>query len=306
MNLTVTVSPHIKSKHNIQKVMLDVIIALTPAAALAVWFYQYKALFLIITCVASCCLTEHISQKIIKRKDTLFDLSAVVTGLLLAFCLPPAIPLWIAAAGGVFAILVGKAIFGGLGHNPFNPALVGRAFLQISWPKDMSLWTKPYDALTTATPLSIAKLHLQGGIPDNWTLFFGNFAGSLGETSKLMLLLGALYLIYRKHIKLHTPLSYIVTAAVFALLFKENPIFHLLTGGLILGAFFMATDPVTTPLSRNGKIIFGIGCGLLTMLIRLKGGFPEGVCYSILIMNMLTPFIDKMTVIKKFGAPKIK
>lgn len=167
----------------------------------------------------------------------------------------------------------------------------------------MSLWTKPYDALTTATPLSIAKLHLPGNIPEGWTLFFGNFAGSLGETSKLMLLLGALYLIYRKHIKLYTPLSYILTAAVLALLFKENPIFHLLTGGLILGAFFMATDPVTTPLSRNGKIIFGIGCGLLTMLIRLKGGFPEGVCYSILIMNMLTPFIDKMTVIKKFGAP---
>ena len=237
-----------------------------------------------------------------RRQDTLADLSAVVTGLLLAFCLPPAIPLWIAAAGGIFAILVGKAIFGGLGHNPFNPALVGRAFLQVSWPKDMSLWTAPYDAVTTATPLGIMKLNLPGILPDNWTLFFGNFAGSLGETPKLILLLGALYLLFRKHIKLYTPLSFIITAAILALFFKENPVFHLLTGGLILGAFFMATDPVTTPLSRNGKIIFGIGCGVLTMLIRLKGGFPEGVCYSILIMNMLTPFIDKMTVIKKFGA----
>ena len=303
MNLTVTVSPHIKSKDNIQRVMRDVIIALTPAALMTVWFYQFKALFLIATCVASCCLTEYISQKIIKRKDTLSDLSAVVTGLLLAFCLPPSLPLWIAAAGGVFAILVGKSIFGGLGHNPFNPALVGRAFLQISWPKDMSLWIQPYDALTTATPLAISKFNLPGVLPDNWMLFFGNFAGSLGETPKLMLLLGALYLLFRKHIKLYTPMSYILTAAVLALLFRENPIFHLLTGGLILGAFFMATDPVTTPLSRNGKIIFGIGCGALTVLIRLKGGFPEGVCYSILIMNMLTPFIDKMTVIKKFGAP---
>lgn len=302
MNLTVTVSPHIKSGDNIQKVMRDVIIALTPAALMTVWFYQFKALFLITTCVASCCLAEYIFEKVTKRKETLSDLSAVVTGLLLAFCLPPAIPLWIAASGGFFAILVGKSIFGGLGHNPFNPALVGRAFLQVSWPKDMSLWIRPCDAVTTATPLGITKLNLPGILPDTWTLFFGNFAGSLGETPKLMLLLGALYLLFRKHIKLYTPLSYIITAAILALLFRENPIFHLLTGGLILGAFFMATDPVTTPLSRNGKIIFGIGCGVLTMLIRLKGGFPEGVCYSILIMNMLTPFIDKMTVIKKFGA----
>ncbi len=302
MNLTVTVSPHIKSGQDIRRVMRDVIIALTPAALMTVWFYQFKALFLITTCVASCCLAEYIFEKVTKRNNTLSDLSAVVTGLLLAFCLPPSIPLWIAAAGGFFAILVGKAIFGGLGHNPFNPALVGRAFLQVSWPKDMSLWTAPYDTVTTATPLGITKLNLPGIIPDNWTLFFGNFAGSLGETPKLMLLLGALYLLFRKHIKLYTPLSFIITAAILALLFKENPVFHLLTGGLILGAFFMATDPVTTPLSRNGKIIFGIGCGILTMLIRLKGGFPEGVCYSILIMNMMTPFIDKMTVIKKFGA----
>ncbi|MFH2069501.1 MAG: RnfABCDGE type electron transport complex subunit D [Candidatus Omnitrophota bacterium] len=302
MNLTVAVSPHIKSGQDIRQVMRDVIIALTPAALTAIWFYRYKGLFLLITCVASCCLAEYLFAKATKRKETVSDLSAIVTGLLLAFCLPPAIPLWIAAAGGLFAILVGKAIFGGLGHNPFNPALVGRAFLQVSWPKDMSLWIQPYDALTTATPLGITKLNLPGILPDTWMLFFGNFAGSLGETPKLMLLLGALYLLYRRHIKLYTPLSYIITAAALALLFRESPVFHLLTGGLILGAFFMATDPVTTPLSRNGKIIFGIGCGVLTMLIRLKGGFPEGVCYSILIMNMLTPFIDKMTVIKKFGA----
>ncbi len=302
MNLTVTVSPHIKSTDNIRKMMRDVLIALTPAALMTVWFYQFRALLLIATCVASCCLAEYIFTKTTKRKETFSDLSAVVTGLLLAFCLPPAIPLWIAASGGAFAILVGKSIFGGLGHNPFNPALVGRAFLQVSWPKDMSLWIQPYDTLTTATPLAISKFNLPGVLPDTWTLFFGNFAGSMGETPKLMLLLGALYLLFRKHIKLYTPLSYIITTAVLALLFKESPVFHLLTGGLILGAFFMATDPVTTPLSRNGKIIFGIGCGVLTMLIRFKGGFPEGVCYSILIMNMLTPFIDKMTVIKKYGA----
>lgn len=302
MNLFLTASPHIKSKENIQRIMLDVIIALAPAAIMSIWFYKFRALFLILTCIASCCLAEYVSQKMMKRVNTLFDLSAVVTGLLLAFCLPPSIPLWIAVVGGFFSIAVGKEIFGGLGHNPFNPALVGRAFLQISWPKDTSFWITPYDSLTTATPLSIAKLNLEGNIPDTWTLFFGNFSGCLGETPKLMLLLGAFYLIYRKHIKLYTPLSYILTSAVFALVFKENPLFHVLTGGLILGAFFMATDPVTTPLSKNGKIIFGIGCGLLTILIRMKGGFPEGVCYSILIMNMLTPFIDKITLIKKFGA----
>lgn len=302
MALFVNISPHIKSEENIQKVMLDVMIALSPAAAVSVCFYKFNALFLILTCIGSCCLAEYVSQKVMKQANTLSNISAVVTGLLLSFCLPPSIPLWIAAVGSFFSIVMGKEIFGGLGHNPFNPALLGRAFLQISWPKDTSLWVTPYDSLTTATPLSIAKLNLEGNIPGNWTLFIGNFSGSLGETSKLMLLLGAFYLLYRKQIKLYTPLSYIVTAAVFVLVLNGNPLFHILTGGLILGAFFMATDPVTTPISRNGKILFGIGCGLLTILIRMKGGFPEGVCYSILIMNMLTPFIDKITLVKKFGA----
>ena len=228
-------------------------------------------------------------------------MSAVVTGMLLAFCLPPSMPLWMAAVGGIFSISIGKQIFGGLGHNPFNPALIGRAFLQISWPREMTSWINPFDGLTSATPLSITKLELEGAVPEFHTLFFGNFAGCLGETSKFLLLLGAGYLILRRHIKLYIPVSYIVTVVILAILFNVNPLFHLLTGGLILGAFFMATDPVTSPISSKGKIIFGIGCGLFTMLIRLKGGFPEGVCYSILIMNMLTPLIDKITQIKRFG-----
>jgi len=175
MNVFVSVSPHIKSEENIQKVMRDVLIALSPAAIMSVWFYKSSALLLILTCIASCCLAEYVSQKVMKRGNTLSNLSAVVTGLLLAFCLPSSIPLWIAAVGCIFSIVMGKEIFGGLGHNPLNPALLGRAFLQISWPKDTSLWVAPYDGLTTATPLSITKLSLEGIIPGNWTLFWGNF-----------------------------------------------------------------------------------------------------------------------------------
>jgi electron transport complex protein RnfD len=302
MSLTVTVSPHIKSKESVQSVMLDVIISLIPATILAIWFFKLRSLIVILVCIISCCLTEYLAQKIMRRENTVSDLSAAVTGLLLAFCLPPSTPFWIAGIGGMFSIIFGKTIFGGLGHNPFNPALVGRAFLQLSWPKDTSVWTTPFDALTTATPLSITRYGLEGKIPDTFSLFIGNCAGCIGETSKLALIIGALYLLYRKHIKLHIPLSYIITAIIVSVLFKTDPVFHILTGGLVLGAFFMATDPVTSPVTDTGKIIFGIGCGLLTILIRLKGGFPEGVCYSILIMNMVTPFIDKITIRKRFGA----
>jgi electron transport complex protein RnfD len=301
-NLIVAVSPHIKDRATISTVMLDVIIALLPAAVLSVYFYSQRAFFLILVCVVSCCATEYVSRRVMKRNTTLTDMSAVVTGMLLAFCLPPSMPLWMAAVGGIFSMSIGKQIFGGLGHNPFNPALIGRAFLQISWPKEMTHWIRPFDCLTSATPLSMTKLGLEGAVPDFHALFFGNFAGCLGETSKFLLLLGAGYLILRRHIKLYIPVSYLVTVVILAVLFNVDPLFHLLTGGLILGAFFMATDPVTSPISSKGKIIFGIGCGLFTMLIRLKGGFPEGVCYSILIMNMLTPLIDKITRIKRFGA----
>ncbi len=299
--IIVTTSPHIKSKNTVQKIMFDVIIACIPIILASVYFYRINALKTILVCVIFSCLTEFVFQKITKRKNSINDLSAVVTGLLLAFCLPPKLPLWIVAIGAIFSISVGKQIFGGLGYNPFNPALIGRAFLQVSWPKEMGTWILPFDGLTSATPLTISKLNLSEKIPDYFDMFFGNISGSLGETSKIAIIVGAIYLLLRKQIKLYTPVSYILSAIIMCFIFNSNLLFHVLTGGLLLGAFFMATDPVTTPITNTGKIIFGIGCGFLTILIRIKGGFPEGVCYSILIMNMFTPIIDKITKIKRFG-----
>jgi len=203
--------------------------------------------------------------------------------------------------GGAVAILIGKEIFGGLGHNPFNPALVGRAVLLASWPMHMTSWVRPLDAVSCATPLGIVKMGLNENLPSYMDMLVGNRAGCLGETSVLALLIGAGYLLYRKHISLHIPLTYVGTVFAVALIFKKDPLFNVMAGGLILGAFFMATDMVTSPLTGRGKMIFGTGCGLLTMLIRYEGGFPEGVCYSILIMNMVTPLIDRLTEQRPFG-----
>ena len=300
-NLIVTSSPHARSGETIGSVMFDVILALVPAALASVYFYSSGAVMLMTVCILGCCSAEYVSRRMMGRKATLTDLSAVLTGLLLAFCLPPSLPLWMAAAGSIFAVTIGKQVFGGLGHNPFNPALIGRAFMQISWPKEMTAWTAPFDGTTCATPLSITKMGLEGNVPGLQALFLGDFGGCLGETSKLLLIIGGLYLIYRGHIRPAIPVSYLLTVVVLALLFRVDVLFHLLAGGLILGAFFMATDPVTSPVSFKGKVIFGAGCGLFTMLIRMVGGFPEGVCYSILIMNMLTPLIDRVTRIRKFG-----
>lgn len=306
--LLISVSPHLRTKENVPRVMLDVIIALIPASLAAVYFFRWYALRTILVCVIFAPLAEWVSQKIMKRTNIIDDFSAVVTGLLLALTLPPTIPPWIAAIGAIVAIVLGKQIFGGLGWNPFNPALVGRAVLVASWPLEMTTWIKPVttgfvQAVTTATPLNIIKEKLVEEIlPTHLEMFLGNRAGSLGETSVLLILIGALYLFYCKQITWHIPLSFIGVVAFLSFLLKLDVLFNLFAGGLILGAFFMATDYVTSPLTRKGQIIFGFGCGLMTMLIRLKGGFPEGVCYAILIMNMLTPTIDKLTVPKKFGA----
>jgi len=307
-HLLVSASPHLRTKENVPRVMLDVIIALVPAALAAVYFFRWYALRIILVCVIFAPLSEWVSQKIMKRKNTIDDFSAVVTGLLLALTLPPTIPPWIAAIGVIVAIVLGKAIFGGLGWNPFNPALVGRAVLTVSWPLEMTTWIKPItsgliQAVTTATPLNIIKEKMiEEKLPTYLEMFLGNRAGSLGETSVLLILIGALYLFYRKQITWHVPLSFAGIVVFLSFVLKLDVLFNLFAGGLMLGAFFMATDYVTSPLTRKGQVIFGLGCGLMTMLIRLKGGFPEGVCYSILIMNMLTPAIDKFTVPKKFGA----
>lgn len=307
-------SPHLTSGQTISIIMRDVIIALLPATAAAVYFFRLNAVLVIITTILSCVLSEYIANKVMKKPVTIGDYSAAVTGLLLAFNLPPAIPLWMAAVGGVFAIIITKQLFGGLGMNFINPALAARAFLMASWPVAMTTWTKTaVDTVTSATPLAIIKKGGEVAVdtpPDIINLFIGNVPGSLGETSALALLVGAVYLVARRVITLEIPLAFIGTVAVMTWilggdsLFTGNFLYHLFAGGLILGAFYMATDYTTSPVSFTGKIIMGIGCGLLTAVIRLYGGYPEGVCYSILLMNLAVPLIDKYTLPKSFGGGK--
>lgn len=307
--LIVSSSPHLHNGNSVAKAMRDVLIALIPALIASLYFFGWAAAKVIITCILAAVLSEAVAQKIMKREVTIDDGSAVVTGLLLAFCLPSTLPLWMAAIGAVVAIIIGKQMFGGLGNNIFNPALIGRAVLLASWPVAMTSWVAPLDGVTTATPLGMLK---QGVIaeqlPSLWNLFIGNVGGSLGETSAVALILGGIYLLYKGHIDWRIPFSYLGTVFVFTLIvgfvIGEGlwyPLFHLLSGGLFLGAFFMATDWVTSPITKKGKIIFGIGCGLLTVIIRLMGGYPEGVCYSILLMNMITPLIDRYTKARVFG-----
>ncbi len=306
--LMVSSSPHQRTAVTTPVIMSDVILALMAPALAGVWFFGLRALAMMGTCVVAAVGTEATLQRLTRKPVTVGDCSAAVAGLLLALVLPPDLPLWMAAIGAVFSMAIAKFIFGGLGHNIFNPALIGRAVLVASWPVFMTRWRWPvfdapwipdFDALTSATPLGLLRL---SGIKTPYlNLFLGNVAGSIGETSALAILVGAAYLLYRGHIRLRIPVSFIATVAVLAAMFGEDPLFHVLAGGLMLGAFFMATDYVTSPLTAKGQIIFGVGCGLLTILIRLYGGYPEGVCYAILIMNSATAFIDRLTVPRKFG-----
>ncbi|HRR96287.1 MAG TPA: RnfABCDGE type electron transport complex subunit D [Candidatus Ratteibacteria bacterium] len=298
-------APHIHSNETTGKIMLSVIIALIPPLIGAIWFFGLYSLKIIVVSIVSCVLSELLSQIIFKKKIRIFDGSAIITGILLAFVLPPRIPLWVVGFGGFLAIFLIKEIFGGIGFNIFNPALASRAILLACFPVFMTHWIQPFDysidAITTATPLTILKENFSQQLPSLWQMFIGIRAGCLGETSVLLLLLGAIFLLCRKVITLHIPVSYILTVAILSVIFKQNVAMQVMAGGLILGAFFMATDYVTSPLTKKGKIIFGIGCGIITFLIRLKGSYPEGVCYSILFMNMLVPLIDKYTLPKKFG-----
>ncbi len=291
--LILSVSPHLHSGTSTREIMIDVLIALFPAAIFSVLLFGLKALILIVVSILACVLTELICQLIRKKPLAIGDFSAVVTGLLLAFCVSAALPWWMIALGGFVSIAVAKELFGGVGFNIFNPALIGRAFLLASYPVAMTTWPKPFDMVTGATPLGMLK-ERAGEIPALSNLFFGNIGGSLGETSAILLLVGAAYLFYKKVIDWRVPAAYFGTVAVFALLAGQQILFHLLSGGLILGAFFMATDYATSPMTTKGKLIFGAGCGILTMTIRLFGGYPEGVCYAILIMNMFVPLMDKI------------
>ncbi len=307
--LTGTAAPHVLSTENTTKIMRDVIIALIPALIGAVYFFGLSALKLTLVSVAAAVLTEFVIQKATKKPVTISDLSAVVTGILLAYNVPPTAPWWLVAIGSIFAIGIAKQAFGGIGQNFINPALAGRAMLLASWPVLMTTWVNPGpDAVSAATPLAILKGgEAVGTLPPIMDTFIGNIGGCIGETSVILLLIGGIYLIARKVISWRTPVAYILTVAVLTFIFAggvEPMLYHVFSGGLILGAFFMATDYPSTPITPKGKIIFGIGAGILTTVIRLKGGYPEGVSYSILLMNLASPLIEKFTQPRVFGEVK--
>ncbi|MDR2393054.1 MAG: RnfABCDGE type electron transport complex subunit D [Treponema sp.] len=326
-SLILASSPHIVSPVATQQLMANVLIALAPASVFGVVIFGFPALLTIIVAVAAAVLAEACFRSILKQDIRIKDLSAAVTGLLLALILPPATPLWITALGSIFAIVVAKEFFGGLGANVFNPALIGRAFLIMSFPAAITTWYGPTgfgvslsDAVTTATPLNILK---QGGALADvarslgltpsadygsvmGTLFLGNHGGCIGETSILLLLVGAVYLLLTKTIDWRAPAAMIGATVVSSLFLGMDPLFAVLSGGVLFGAVFMATDYVSTPLTANGKLVFGFGAGLITVLIRKWGNYPEGVTYGLLIMNAVTPFLNRLLQ-KKYGfVPKPK
>lgn len=310
-------SPHIRTKENVEKIMYDVIIALIPALLVSIYFFGLKALLVTLVSVIACVFTEYLINKFLKKEESHFDGSAVITGILFAYVIPVTLPIKFVILGSFISIALGKMVFGGLGHNIFNPALVGRIFLMISYPVAMTNWIVPRgfegvlnaDGVTGPTALAIIKngegmeKFLNNPLMD---MFIGKMGGSLGETSALALIIGGLYLIYKKHIDYKVPLAIISFVGLIALIFGQNPLYHILSGGLILGAFFMATDMVTSPYTNKGKIIFALGIAGITMLIRLKGSYPEGVAFSILIMNAFTPLINKYIKPKKFSEVKTK
>ena len=303
-------SPHAHANGSLSRIMLDVVVALLPTTAAGVWFFGLPALWTVLTCVATCLVTEALCRLAMKRESTVGDLSAVVTGLLLALNLPAGLPLWMCVVGSVFAIAVAKQVFGGLGMNPFNPALAARAFMLISFTGPMTTWLKPLwwkapEAMTTATPLASVKAGAATQVPPILDLLVGNMPGCIGEVSAVALALGAAYLLVRRVITWHIPAAFLATVAVYALISGRAPAHvEILTGGVMIGAFFMATDYVTSPTTGLGKVIFGCGCGLLTMLIRQFGSYPEGCSFAILIMNAVCPLINRWTQPKPFGNRK--
>ncbi len=317
--LTVSPSPHIKNHDTTRSVMIDVIIALIPALVWGVYVFGARVLTLTVLSLASCIGFEALTQKILRRPITVLDFSAAVTGLLLALNLPAAVPLWIPVVGGFFAIVIVKQLFGGIGKNVINPALAARVFL-FAWPNEMNTFTSPgtklsafavklsdADVVATATPLSSLKT---GALPPDspFAMLIGNMGGSIGEVSALLLLAGGVYLLIRRVITWHIPVSFIATVAAISYLLPRNGadgaqfmVYELLSGGLIIGAVFMATDYSTSPVTPVGRIIYGVGCGLITVFIRYFGGYVEGVSFAILIMNLLVWYIDKFTRPARFG-----
>ena len=281
-----------------------VLAALAPAGIAGVYFFGLRAAAVMAVCVVSCVAFEYLWERCTKRTVTVGDLSAAVTGLLLAYNLPPTIPFWMAVLGSLFAIIVVKQFFGGLGCNIVNPALAGRAMMLTSWPVPMTTWT--LDGVSGATPLAMIKAGTLDNLPGLRDVFLGSVGGCIGETSALALLIGFAILLYKDIIKWHVPVIYVAVVAALCALFGRPvpPYYEILTGGLFLGAIFMATDYTTTPITLRGQMIFAAGCGLLTALIRTWGGYPEGVSYSILIMNLTVPLIDRATKPRIFGDVK--
>jgi Na+-translocating ferredoxin:NAD+ oxidoreductase subunit D len=308
--LTVSHAPHIRAKDDSTAMMLYTIFALLPAAIFGVYIFGKPAAVLVAACIIACGTTDFLVIRSQGRhpKGAEF-LSGIITGLLIAMIISPAMPWWMAVIGSVFAILITKHAFGGLGFNIFNPALSARAFLMASWPGLMTLWPKPFDTVTGATHLALAKTNaidmtlnnIPSHIETYKQLFIGFRGGSIGETSIILLLIGAIFLWYTVVIDVKIPLTYILTVAILSICFNTDPIFQILAGGLVLGAFFMATDPVTKPISRRGRMLFAVGCGVITVLIRKFGGYPEGVCYAILIMNGFTPLLDRYLTDRIYG-----
>ena len=298
--LNVSSSPHVRSNETTQSIMVDVAIAMLPATAFGVFQFGLHALLVLIVTIAACVLSEYVFEKITKRPCTISDFSAVVTGMILALNMPPEIALWIPALGGVFAIIVVKQLYGGLGQNFMNPALAARCFLLISFTGQMSAFT--LDGWTGATPLAVLKA---GESVDVAAMFICKIPGTIGEVSVIALLIGAAYLVVKKVISLRIPVTYILTTAVFVFIFGQQDLnyvlAHLCGGGLIFGAFFMATDYVTSPITPKGQIVFGILLGILTGLFRIFGGSAEGVSYAIIISNLLVPLIERFTLPTPFG-----
>ncbi|MBW2530420.1 MAG: RnfABCDGE type electron transport complex subunit D [Deltaproteobacteria bacterium] len=341
--LYVSSSPHVHGGESTSRLMWTVVASLLPAAGVSVWLFGLPAVTVLVGTVLFCVLAEAAFQLAVKKPVSAADGSAVLTGLLLALTLPPGLPLWICAVGAVVAVVLAKGVFGGLGQNPFNPALTARVFLLIAFPGPLTRWLVPrgadeelfgspvtaldaagnavefgaanVDALTAATPLGLLSeqgAHAVAAMAGGSEIFFGQINGSLGETSAAALLLGGIFLLARKVISRHIPVSFLAAVAVFAAVSTgvddsryAGVLFHLFTGGVIIGAFFMATDYVTSPMFPLGKIIFGLGCGILTMVIRLWAGYPEGVSFAILLMNATVPLIDRYTRPRKFGARRL-
>ena len=304
-NITISATPHVRSNETTQSIMRDVLIALLPATVMGIYRFGIKAAMLIVISIAAAVIAEALYQKATKQKVTISDLSAVVTGLLLVMNIPSSAPWWVPIVGSVFAIIVAKQLFGGIGQNFINPALAGRAFLLASYPSIMTAWVTPgADAVSTATPLALLKAGNLAELPSLRDAALGNIGGCIGETCAVAIIIGGIYLIAKGIISWRIPVTYIVTVAVFAALFNRagsSVLYELMIGGIMLGAFFMATDYASSPVTPIGQLIMGVGCGLLTVLIRFFGGYPEGVSYSILIMNLCVPLIDRYTKPKVFG-----